>query len=413
MKYTWLWLALLVCVQGQSQNLTLCEYFFDTDPGLGNGIVIPTVPADSLIITTTVPTSSLTPGFHKLFVRTMDADGIWSLYEGRTLYIQTNTNNTNAQLTEAEYFYDTDPGIGNGTNFSVTANDSLIIDTTVPTTSLTPGFHKLYTRAKNANGVWSLSEWRTVYVQLPNAPDDVILTEAEYFYDTDPGIGNATAFSITPDDSLSFNASQDITSLQSGFHKLFVRAKSSEGKWSLYEWRTFFIDQEIMPDTLDLVAAEYYFDTEPGLGLGEVLDVTPGDSIDANFTVPQSLALGAHTMFLRVQSENGDWSLFEARTFDISVGIEELNAMSHALLQNYPNPFNQTTQLEFYLSQPDDVQIEITDISGKLVRTIPLRKLNSGQHKIVIDASDLSEGMYSYRMITPTYTESKQMLLLR
>ncbi|MBL0317526.1 MAG: hypothetical protein IPP69_17880, partial [Flavobacteriales bacterium] len=238
MRNIWLWLALFISVQGQSQNLTSVEYFFDTDPGLGNGIAIPVSANDSLVISTSIPTTSLTTGFHKLFVRTMDEDGIWSLYEGRSVYIQGSGINTDVQLAEAEYFYDTDPGFGNGTALTATAGDSLIANTMVPTTSLAPGFHKLFVRAKNELGTWSLYEGRTVYIQSPVDPVLPQLTYAEYFYDLDPGFGNGTDFGVTSGDSLSYNAIVPTTGLSGGFHKLFVRTMNSIGTWSLYEWRT-------------------------------------------------------------------------------------------------------------------------------------------------------------------------------
>ncbi|MFM9986346.1 MAG: T9SS type A sorting domain-containing protein [Flavobacteriales bacterium] len=413
MKYIWLWLLLAISIAGQAQNLTTIEYFFDDDPGIGNGTTINVTPNDSLIVSTTIPTTSLGFGFHKLFCRTMLEDGTWSLYEGRTIYIQPIPADLSSDLIEAEYFYDTDPGLGNGINLSATTGDSLLVDTSVPTTGLDPGFHKLFVRSKNEIGIWTLYEGRTIYIQSPVDPIEPLMTYAEYFYDVDPGIGNGTAFAVTPDDSLMFDAAVPTAGLSEGFHKLFVRAKNDDNMWSLYEGRTLYIQQLPNPDTLQLVAAEYYYDVEPGIGMGTMLDVIPGDSIDANFTVPQSLPAGVHTMFLRVQASNGEWSLFEARIFDSTVGVDDLHAGDLASLQNYPNPFVNNTQLEIYLSRAEDVTIEILDVSGKIVRLIPMKVLNSGTHKIMLDASDLAEGSYCCRLITPSFSKTRQMVLVR
>ena len=61
------------------------------------------------------------------------------------------------------------------------------------------------------------------------------ITNAEYFFDTDPGLGNATAITIsTPAAniaSLAFNA--NVTPLANGMHTLFVRSKSTNGAWSV------------------------------------------------------------------------------------------------------------------------------------------------------------------------------------
>jgi Secretion system C-terminal sorting domain len=413
MKHIWLWLLFVMSIAGQAQNLTTIEYFFDDDPGIGNGTTINVTPNDSLIVSTTIPTTSLDVGFHKLFCRTMLEDGTWSLYEGRTVYIQPDPADLSSDLIEAEYFFDTDPGFGNGTNLSATTGDSILVDTSVPTIGLDPGFHKLFVRSKNEVGIWTLYEGRTIFIQSPVDPIEPLMSYAEYFYDEDPGIGNGTAFAVTPDDSLMFDATVPTTGLSEGFHKLYVRAKNDNDLWSLYEGRTIYIQQFPNPDTLQLVAAEYYFDVEPGIGMGTMLDVIPGDSIDANFTVPQSLPAGLHTMFLRVQASNGEWSLFEARTFDSTVGVDDLNAGDLASLQNYPNPFDNNTQIEIYLTRAEDVTIEVLDVSGKVVRLIPLKVLNSGTHKIMLDAGDLAEGTYCCRLITPTFSKTRQMVVVR
>ncbi len=397
-----------------NSQLTAAEYFYDTDPGLGNGTALPATTGDSLMINTSVPTTSLSPGFHKLFVRAQNQDGHWSLYEGRTVYIQNPVDPIIPQLSEAEYFYDTDPGFGNGTDLSVTTGDSLMINEVVPTTGLLEGFHKLFVRAKNTNNLWSLYEGRTIYIQNPNTPDLQQLTAAEFFYDTDPGVGNATPFSVTASDSLMINTTTETAALTDGFHKLFVRAQNDLGLWSFYEGRTFFIQNEPDPDTLTIVAAEYYFDIEPGFGQATPLAITPGDSIDASFSIPQNLSIGMHTMYIRCQSSNGDWSLFEARDFeDIEVGVFEIGGGQTVLYQNYPNPFRSSTKFEFYLDKANDVTIQITDLSGKLIKEIPLKKVNSGKHIIDIDASEFADGYYFYKMVTPDFTDTKQMIMMR
>ena len=407
-----------VYIQGagntNSSQLTAAEYFYDTDPGLGNGIALPTSSADSLMITTNIPTTSLSPGFHKLYVRAKNAEGQWSLYEGRTIYIQDVVSGVEPQLTEAEYFYDTDPGLGNGTDLGVSTGDSISFSTTVPTVALANGFHKLFVRAKNTNNKWSLYEGRTFYIHTPNSPDLEELVAAEFFYDIDPGMGGATSFSVSPGDSLMINSTNDISALAPGFHNFFVRAQNNFGKWSLYEGRTFFIQDEPDPDTLTIVAAEYYFDLEPGFGLATPLDIIPGDSIDASFTIPQDLPIGVHTMYIRCMSSNGDWSLFESRDFeDIDTDVLENSMQQTVLYQNYPNPFVSSTQFEFFLRDAQEVTIQITDLSGKLIKVIPLRKLNSGKHLVALDTGELSEGYYFYKMVTPDFTDTKQMLITR
>ena len=67
------------------------------------------------------------------------------------------------------------------------------------------------------------------------------ITVGEYFFDTDPGQGNATVFSFAAADSVNTTTNIDVSSLSPGHHHLGVRTKNSSGKWSHYEMRMFYV----------------------------------------------------------------------------------------------------------------------------------------------------------------------------
>src|SRR5690606_7344939 len=108
-----------------------------TDPGLGNGtaINIPS-PTDSSNLNLSLPTTGLTAGVHYLFVRYRYTNGSWGLYQGAQFYVLPLAAGANlAKISAAEYFFDTDPGLGNGTAIAIavptdSANVSLAISTT-------------------------------------------------------------------------------------------------------------------------------------------------------------------------------------------------------------------------------------------------------------------------------------------
>ncbi len=60
--------------------IVYAEYFIDQDPGFNNGITIP-VASDSAYqdLVFSIDIDSLAEGFHKLFLRTRDAKGKWSM----------------------------------------------------------------------------------------------------------------------------------------------------------------------------------------------------------------------------------------------------------------------------------------------------------------------------------------------
>jgi hypothetical protein len=316
------------------------------------------------------------------------------------------------QLTTAEYFFDTDPGVGNGTALSVTPGDTLNFSGTIPATGLADGFHLLHIRAKDSNGKWSLSERRTFLVQtiVPSGQ----LAEAEYFFDTDPGTGNGTALTVTGGDTISFTGFVPSGSLSPGFHSLIIRTRSADGRWSLYERRVFHIDP--VPGVIPmLVAAEYFVDTDPGFGSGTPISVTSGDSLDFTGALPvATVDTGSHILYIRAMDAMNRWSLYEPRTFQISLSAG-LNNLPHAdagLFQNYPNPFSRTTTVEYYLKQPGDVTFYILDYLGRVVKEIRSTGHAPGMHTVTFDHLQLSAGNYFYKMVAGDFVDVKKMTLV-
>jgi hypothetical protein len=221
-------------------TLTAAEYFVDTDPGVGLGTAVPITSGNSVNTVINVPISTLTSGFHNIFIRVKNADNVWSLHEGRTFYIIPVAAGAQPQLNAAEYFVDTDPGVGLGTAIPVTAGNAINTVANIPITGLTSGFHNVFIRVRNANNVWSLYEGRTFYIiPVATSTTQPLLTAAEWFIDTDPGIGNGTAISFAPTATLSQAVNIALPVLPIGVHHLFIRVKNADNVWSLYEGRSF------------------------------------------------------------------------------------------------------------------------------------------------------------------------------
>ncbi len=171
-----------------AQTISKAEYFFDADPGKGNGTPIAVTPGGTVTFTTSIPTSSLTQGFHQLGIRVKETGGVWSIFESRGFYITAATSNA-SNIDGAEYFFDADPGAGNGTNITISTGANVNFVVSIPTTSLTSGFHFLAIRTKDNSGRWGVFEARDFYItaSTTNVPN---IAAAEYFFDSDPGNGN-------------------------------------------------------------------------------------------------------------------------------------------------------------------------------------------------------------------------------
>ncbi|HMS33381.1 MAG TPA: T9SS type A sorting domain-containing protein [Ignavibacteria bacterium] len=100
---------------------------------------------------------------------------------------------------------------------------------------------------------------------------------------------------------------------------------------------------------------------------------------------------------------------------DIPSGIKQINniANSFELHQNYPNPFNPSTNLEFGISDLGFVSLKIYDLLGKEVLTLVNKELDPGSYKYTFDASNLTSGIYFYKLSANGNTDVKRMTLVK
>ncbi|NUN70465.1 MAG: T9SS type A sorting domain-containing protein, partial [Bacteroidetes bacterium] len=84
-----------------------------------------------------------------------------------------------------------------------------------------------------------------------------------------------------------------------------------------------------------------------------------------------------------------------------------------ALEQNYPNPFNPATTIRFALPQHAEVQLKVYNMLGQEVATLANGPMSAGVHEVPFDASELSSGVYVYRIQAGTFRLAKKMMLVK
>ena len=97
----------------------------------------------------------------------------------------------------------------------------------------------------------------------------------------------------------------------------------------------------------------------------------------------------------------------------VSVPGDETIAEIFELNQNYPNPFNPTTKISYQSPVSSWQTLRVYDILGNEVATLVNEEKPAGYYEVEFDASDLTSGIYYYRINAGNYSETKKMILLK
>lgn len=283
------------------------------------------------------------------------------------------------QLTKAEYFVDADPGYGAGVDIPFTAGTTLDVNFSVSLpNNISDGFHYITVRVKNANNQWSSVLTRPFLKENLTPRTTSTVTAIEYFIDSDPGYGAATAVpvtaALTTDNSFSISLPNNIAE---GFHYLTVRVKDANNRWSAVITRPF-LKESLTTRTLpNLVAMEYFIDSDPGYGAATGVNFTAGTPIIIPFTAALgNLTLGNHTIYIRVKDANNQWSMVGTKPFKV--------ASTFGLVTNQTpsawcktTPFNVAYEVFGTYASNNVFTAQLSDASGSFASPTTLGTLSS------------------------------------
>ncbi|MBK8981907.1 MAG: T9SS type A sorting domain-containing protein [Ignavibacteria bacterium] len=199
--------------------------------------------------------------------------------------------------------------------------------------------------------------------------------------------------------------------LQNYYLEIFNDTSYSESHRNLSE--DFIIKTKVKQNNIEEAISDYNaiylnnINTSKGMHAlinKEILSAGEGD----NFTG----GTGIENLEWKQTRINGILSALINKRFNI---LSKINTQpeSFVLSQNYPNPFNPVTKITFSIPVSGNISIRVYDITGKEIKTLVNEFRNAGTYDTEFNGSDLSSGVYYYKMETGNFSEIKKMILIK
>lgn len=146
-------------------------------------------------------------------------------------------------------------------------------------------------------------------------------------------------------------------------------------------------------------------------------------SVPFSYTAPSSL--GFDTIYATGNAVNlnsnsgGDlWNFAANKKIVIAntSSIREigLNQPSNfELEQNYPNPFNPATKIRFSVPLSSNVTLTVMDITGRIISELYKGNIKAGNYEYTFDGSNLSSGIYFYKLQTDNFSQIRKMSFVK
>ncbi len=404
----------------QDTSVIKMEYFIDTDPGVGHATSMNIPASADVTFPFTVNLTGYAIGFHKLYIRTRDNLGRWSLTARRNIEVVASLTQNN--VVSGEYFIDQDPGFGAGSPISVSTPDTIVLQNfNAVLTGLAEGFHKLYGRFKDTYGNWSQTFRRNIEV-IKDENNKVI--NGEYFFKTDNGFGNCSPVVFaTPSADGTFTFIIPAAQVPANADTLFVRVRDDiESRWSLTRLANI---NTALPLTLlnftgvkqsDIIQLKWqttneintsYFNVQRS---SDALHFTTVGVVKANntssinnYSYPDNIAgLSAEELYYRLQEVDIDGRL----QYSDIVAIKIDNTKTGISI--YPNPAR--SYVNIISDKPEDlngVLLTIVDMAGK----VTLKQTLSANNQQQINISTLAKGMYIVHILKTSGVETQKLLI--
>lgn len=157
---------------------------------------------------------------------------------------------------------------------------------------------------------------------------------------------------------------------------------------------------------------------------GSPISISQGQTVNVPIVLTLNAAwVPANCRVIVFVQNNTDKKVQNAEYADVATltGVgEPINGIptTFEISQNYPNPFNPTTNIDYAVSKPSFVSVKVYNLLGQEVRTLVSEEKGVGVYQAKWDGKDnvgveAPSGMYLYKMIAGSFSETKKMMFMK
>ena len=345
----------------QVRNIVIqeAEFFWDVDPGEGLATQFSVLDGNfnqAVELLFEVNINIPQQGVHIFNIRVKDEDGNWGSIFSKAVMVNPATPERIIQIQEGEYFWDVDPGEGlANTILAFDGNFDNAVEQLFESNLILPGDgnHTFNIRVKDEDDIWGSTFSKVVLVHAAVELRDIIIQEAEYFWNNDPGEGLANtviAFDGNFDKAVEELFVQGVNLPSDGINVFNIRVKDEDGNWGSVFSKAVMVNPATVQRLIQIQEGEYFWDADPGEGLANTILAFDGsfdnaveqifDNIDSG--VQQGFPnAGFHIFNIRLKDEDGIWG----STFKQLVRIRSW-LVSQAVTNNNEICIGDSVQLE-------------------------------------------------------------------
>ena len=172
-------------------------------------------------------------------------------------------------------------------------------------------------------------------------------------------------------------------------------------------------------------ATKYRLQVAEGISIEPSITILDKVVTDTSFTVSKLKENKIYTWSVMAMNTYGSSGLAEVFKFKTSTSSdivqEESIPTSYILNQNYPNPFNPTTTISYSIPNVETrrgeslqkVTLKVFDLLGREVAALVNEEKPAGKYEVKFDGSNLTSGIYFYRLSAGNYTNTKKFVLIK